>query len=467
MNETLLWLWLGVKCASLTSLYSRVRASGLPLDRIYGMTEAELLANGAFTKNTASFLSDKDLAAANNVLRECEEKNISIIKYTDELYPQKLRDIQDPPALLYCLGEMRPLDNVLTLACVGTREASSYGKRTAYTVCSDVARCGGVVVSGMAKGIDAACHSAAIDCGGYTVAVLGNGVDVIYPKENERLYRDIVRFGAVISEYPPSFSATRFTFPKRNRIISGLCDATAVFEAASRSGALITAEDAVKQGRKVFSVPHYVGESSGEGNNELLRRGAIPLINSNDVLERFGKVYVSTLKPEKRWIKPENTEPRTPVSETRFTPADPDSAADRYYADLREVTEEQPSGADAFSEKRPDRPAKKPQTRENAEKKPQTRENVPGKPRLETPERLKADADAFFPKSKHVQISVDLPDGLSPSEQKVAVSLAKGNKTPDMLLETGLGISEILYALTLLEIKGIVAPLPGGAYKLI
>ena len=457
MNETILWLWLGVKCASLTSLYSRVRASGLSVEEIYALTEAEIVANGAFTKNMASSLSDKDLSAAYKALCESEEKNVSIIRYTDELYPQKLRDIQDPPALLYCLGELRPLDNVFTLACVGTREATSYGRRTAYTVCHDVAKCGGVVVSGMAKGIDAACHSAAIDCGGYTVAVLGNGVDVVYPKENERLYRDIVRFGAVVSEYPPTVRATRFTFPKRNRIISGLCDATAVFEAASRSGALITAEDAVKQGRKLFSVPHYVGESSGEGNNELLRRGAIPLINSGDVLERFGNVYVSTLKPENRWIKPENTAPRTPVSETLFKTTDPDSAAEIVYKDRREAPDETPEIAVPAPEKKPERPAGTPSERKSADF---ARE-------IETPERLTEEVDTFFPKTKSVRITVSLPDGLSPSEQKVAVSLAKGNKTPDMLLETGLGISEILYALTLLEVKGYVAPLPGGAYKLI
>ena len=207
----------------------------------------------------------------------------TILKISDALYPPLLREIKNPPQLLYCAGDLSLL-KTRCVAVVGSRKITAYGRRIAAKVAGRLAACGVTVVSGMAIGIDGISHRSALDAGGKTIAVLGNGLDVMYPAANRDLKKDILRTGLLLSEYPPGTRGTKFTFPQRNRIISGLTEATVVIEAGLNSGSLITAALANEQGRPVYGVPGNIDNVTSLGVNMLIRDGAQPLIAADDLL---------------------------------------------------------------------------------------------------------------------------------------------------------------------------------------
>jgi DNA processing protein len=207
----------------------------------------------------------------------------TILKISDALYPPLLREIKNPPQLLYCAGDLSLL-KTRCVAVVGSRKITAYGRRIAAKVAGRLAACGVTVVSGMAIGIDGISHRSALDAGGKTIAVLGNGLDVMYPAANRELKKDILRTGLLLSEYPPGTRGTKFTFPQRNRIISGLSEATVVIEAGLNSGSLITAALANEQGRPVYGVPGNIDNVTSLGVNMLIRDGAQPLIAADDLL---------------------------------------------------------------------------------------------------------------------------------------------------------------------------------------
>ena len=207
----------------------------------------------------------------------------TILKISDALYPPLLREIKNPPQLLYCAGDLALL-KTRCVAVVGSRKITAYGRRIAAKVAGRLAACGVTVVSGMAIGIDGISHRSALDAGGKTIAVLGNGLDVMYPAANRDLKKDILRTGLLLSEYPPGTRGTKFTFPQRNRIISGLSEATVVIEAGLNSGSLITAALANEQGRPVYGVPGNIDNVTSLGVNMLIRDGAQPLIAADDLL---------------------------------------------------------------------------------------------------------------------------------------------------------------------------------------
>lgn len=215
--------------------------------------------------------------------RELEDLGVRLIPLTDhDRYPPLLRAIPDPPALLYLRGE---LPGAEALAVVGARRASEPGRRLTEAVCSDLASRGIAIVSGLARGIDTAAHRGALAAGGCTVAVLGCGIDQIYPPENARLLKQILDGGGgVLSEYPPGTPPLAGHFPGRNRIISGLCRGALVVEAAEESGSLITADFALEQGREVFAVPGAVHLPTSGGVNRLLKDGAHLVTGADDIL---------------------------------------------------------------------------------------------------------------------------------------------------------------------------------------
>ena len=216
-----------------------------------------------------------------------EAAGARIVTAEDAEYPTLLRAIAAWPPLLYVKGEL-PASEVPAVAIVGARRASAYGVRTAHDLAAQLARRGVVIVSGMARGVDSAAHQGALDGGGRTVAVLGCGVDVVYPPENGALYDRIVESGAVLSECPMGTGPLAGNFPSRNRIISGLCRAVVVVEAASDSGALITADLALEQGRELLAVPGHVGDSKAAGANALIKQGAALAETADDVLGAIG-----------------------------------------------------------------------------------------------------------------------------------------------------------------------------------
>jgi DNA processing protein len=211
------------------------------------------------------------------------------IRRSGPLYPPLLRAIPDPPAVLWLRGDA-PAELLArpSVAVVGARACSSYGRSVARTLGRELAAAGLVVVSGLARGIDAEAHRGALDAGGLTVAVLGCGIDRDYPAAHRELAARIVERGLIVSEYEPGVEPAPWRFPARNRIIAGLCAATVVVEARERSGALITADFALEDGREVMVVPGEITSSVSAGSNALLRLGATPVTAAADVLEAYG-----------------------------------------------------------------------------------------------------------------------------------------------------------------------------------
>ena len=214
------------------------------------------------------------------------EKNISIIPCDDPLYPALLKNIHDPPVVLYVMGTPEVLD-CRGLGIVGSRAATVYGKSVAEQMANSLARQGFSIVSGMALGIDSAAHKGALAAEGKTIAVLGCGLDIVYPPSNHNLYKHIASAGAVVSEYPLGTKPDSFRFPARNRIISGLSLGIVVVEAANRSGSLITASHALEQGREVFAVPGRIDSAKSAGTHTLLQQGAKLVHSIDDIVEEF------------------------------------------------------------------------------------------------------------------------------------------------------------------------------------
>jgi len=217
-------------------------------------------------------------------IRYIENENINVLCFCDEDYPRSLRNIYDPPAVLYYKGTMPGQDDIF-VAVVGARQCSLYGMTAAEQLSAGMAECGVTIVSGMAKGIDSAAHRGTLRSSGKTVAVMGTGFKHIYPKGSEKLVTEICQRGAVITEFPCDTIPAKFTFPRRNRIISGMSRGVLVVEAAKRSGALITVDFALEQGKDVFAVPGQVGSVTSFGTNSLIQNGAKLVLSVRDILD--------------------------------------------------------------------------------------------------------------------------------------------------------------------------------------
>lgn len=230
---------------------------------------------------------DKDLEESKKQLKYMNQNDIGAVTYFDENYPLLLRQISNPPWMLYYRGDSE-LWNTPSVAIVGARKASNYGKMISLQLAQRMASCNVTVISGMAYGVDTFAHKGALEHGGKTIAVLGCGVDICYPAVNKELMEQIVRNGLVVSEFFPGTSPRPFRFPLRNRIISGLSRGVIVTEAGLSSGSLITAEFAGEQGRDIFSVPGNITQINSIGTNKLIQDGAIPVVTVMDVEKELG-----------------------------------------------------------------------------------------------------------------------------------------------------------------------------------
>jgi DNA processing protein len=226
------------------------------------------------------------------VWEQLEAKGITVLIQTDENYPRRLQELDQPPPVIYMLGELTSEDE-WAVAVVGTRRVTAYGRQVAEDIAGTLARNGISVISGLARGVDSISHQAALDAGGRTIAVLGCGLDRIYPPENRRLAEQITANGALISDYPPGTPPEASNFPPRNRLISGLSLAVVIVEAGQTSGALITAAFAADQGREVFAVPGNINSPGSKGTNRLIRDGAQPLLHPEQILEELELTMVA------------------------------------------------------------------------------------------------------------------------------------------------------------------------------
>ena len=357
-------------------------------------------------------LKDRDLTEAEQILDRCDRAGLRVLTYRDTLYPGRLRNIPDPPLVFYYKGRLPDFDGLPVIGVVGTRKASAYGLTAAKRMGYQIAKCGGVVVSGVASGIDGMAMRGALTAGGSVVGVLGCGTDVVYPQSNRALFADTERYGCLLSEFPPGTPPLKWNFPKRNRIISGLSCGVLIVEAPEKSGALITARQAADQGRDVFVVPGNIDVDSFVGSNRLLRDGAIAVSSGWDVVGEYEGQFPGRIRRFDRSIRME---------------AYPDEVA----------AQEAPVPAKVAQ--KPKLPKKKP---------------------VKKPEEDKMTIDNPT-SSPYIDLQDTLP-GLSSVEQTIVQAIGSAERlVDDVIAETGLPAAKVLATLTLLEVRGVVKRLPG------
>ena len=298
MSSLKYWLWLAeLRGLSNQTRLALLRHFGTPEDVFYA-DAGEILLTEGITREQAAVLEDHDLKGADAILADCQKLGLQILTIQDAAYPARLQNIYDPPCLLYVKGHLPVLDEEAAVTVVGTRSCTPYGVACAEKLGYGLAAAGAVVVSGLAKGVDAAASRGALLAGGVPVAVTGNGLDVYYPAESRDLYEDIAAAGVLLSEYPPGTEPEGRHFPVRNRILSGLSVATVVVEAPERSGALITAGTALEQGRDVFAVPGPIDAPTSVGCNRLIQEGAGLVTEAWDVLREYADRFPAKLRRE-------------------------------------------------------------------------------------------------------------------------------------------------------------------------
>ncbi len=299
MDELVYWIWLSLACSPGGSTFGRLLEKYISAKEVYEADPEDIYKLVGYRNSDRGRLADKSLDKAVEIYDFCRKYNVGLLAYCDEKYPNSLREISSPPVLLYYRGILPDFNSLFSVASVGTRSLSDYGRKAAFKICYDLSISGATIISGMASGIDGVSHAAALYAGGVTVAVLGSGIDVCYPKQHQHLAREIVKSGCVMTEYPPKTPPSKYNFPKRNRIISGLASVTLVIEGKEKSGAYITASYAKEQGRAVYALPGNVGSSNSELTNLLIKNGASLCTCADDIVRDFSDKYPSVINPFK------------------------------------------------------------------------------------------------------------------------------------------------------------------------
>ena len=296
LQEVDYWLWFSLKDSiSRKRQIALLQQIGSP-EKLFHMDKKQMKKAGLSIKERITF-ADKGMEYPETVKERCKEVGIHILTYHNPAYPEKLKEISDPPCILYVrCKEKINLNDKICISMVGNRDMTKYGELAANEIAAGLAKVGIVVVSGMATGIDSASHIGALDAGGLTIAVLGCGADIVYPRHNNMLMNAIIEHGMVITEFPPGTPPLPKHFPIRNRIISGLSEGVAVIEAPIKSGSLITADLALKQNRDVFAVPGDINRFHSRGCNKLISKGAILINSAEDILKEYEFVFRNTLK---------------------------------------------------------------------------------------------------------------------------------------------------------------------------
>lgn len=404
------WIWLATR----SGMTDRVRMALLQhfqdAEDVYFADPAAYTQIKSLSEAGMTAMLDKNLTGAEEILSECAEKGIRILVYGDAEYPARLRNIDDPPVVLYYKGNLPDWAGSPLIGVVGTRHATAYGLTTAKRMGYQIAACGGIVVSGLAFGIDSMAMGGALTAGRPVIGVLGCGADVVYPLSNRHLFEDVEREGCLLTEFPPGTPPNRWNFPKRNRIISGLSCGVLVVEAPEKSGALITAHQAAEQGRDVFIVPGNIDVSSCAGSNALLRDGATAVSCGWDVVSEYEYLYPGKVQCN---MEPALTKKRKVRQEA------PDQALK--VAQNSKILDER---------KTPKQPREKKVVDNNAS-------------------RSYIDAEAKLP-------------ALSANEEKIVALVKQGTTLADEIIaQTELPANVVLSSLTMLEIKGVIRRLPG------
>jgi DNA processing protein len=464
MGDNLYWLWMSLKLGPANDNFVNLMSKADSPYDLYRM-DADELAQLTDDDDTVRKLSDKRLNEAADIMDYCIMRSIGILSYADPKYPERLKTLYNPPIVLYYRGKLPDFDRHLCIGVVGTRKMSEYGQHTAYRMAYELAGCGVVVVSGMALGIDGVATCAAIESGGTVVAVLGCGVDRVYPKAHARLMDAVMQHGVVISEYPPGTEPFGHNFPVRNRIISGLCQGTVVVEADLHSGALITAEHAIMQGRQLFVLPGNVGEDNTAGTNQYLKDGANIALGAEDVVRYYDHPL---LKPRVNYTALHYMQKQTDIHETeslehygvkarQYDPRKKDDAMDTStFRPFRKPKVETAILIDTEEKPRFTSTTTKPKKR--ALKPVENPQPDPVESKLETAQPSST-STAKGDGSSEIVASLDektrrVFDAI-PSDRSISL---------DKLMALGYKVNELIAATTFLEIKGLINSLPGSLY---
>lgn len=285
MKNDLYWIWLtSLEDVSTAELNALVEVYGSAAD-IYERESYDEIQG--LSEKALDDLLYKCVDDAEVIIEKIDNMGGRVMTWEDDDYPRLLRELYDPPYVLYVKGESPDWDKILTIGVVGTRICTDYGLRATEKITRDLAKAGVVIVSGMARGIDSAANKMAVECGTPTIAVLGSGLDVIYPAENKWLYDAICKNGMVMTEYPPGTRPLKQNFPKRNRIMAGLSYGVLVAQAPEKSGALITAQYAVNNNRDVFVIPADMFNVAHLGSNKLIQSGAKLILSADDIIDEY------------------------------------------------------------------------------------------------------------------------------------------------------------------------------------
>ena len=315
-KETFFWLSLSQVPGVGNVIFNRLIKKFNTPEKVFRSSPEELKkVEGLRSQTIEVILSFKDNGWVEKELDHIEKHTITFLTVNDERFPRNLKEIYDPPPFLYVKGELREEDT-LSLSVVGSRNASTYGKTMTKRLSQALAERGFTIVSGLARGIDTFAHRGALEGRGRTLAVLGSGIDIIYPWENKALAEEIALHGAILSEFPFGTKPEAINFPSRNRIISGLSLGTVLVEASFRSGSLITARLALEQGREVFAVPGNVDSPWSKGTNRMIKEGAKLIMDPEDIIEEVLPQYKAPVTSGQR--KPLETKGLTPEGQKIF-----------------------------------------------------------------------------------------------------------------------------------------------------
>lgn len=406
------WIWLAHRPGLTDYMKAELLRHFSDPEDIYFAEEAAFSHIGGLTAEQLRALMDKDLSASEKILADVMKYKLHLLTYRDVAYPGRLKAIPDPPLVLYYKGTLPDFDSQPVIGVVGTRKCTPYGLSAAKKLGCEIARCGGMVVSGLAEGIDAMAMKSALSEGGQVVGILGCGAEQVYPKVNRWLFADTERYGCILSEFPPETPPLRWNFPRRNRIISGLSHGVLVVEAPKGSGSLYTARHALEQGRDVFVVPGNLDQPTFEGSNRLLKDGGILASCGWDILSEYEALFPGKVYPDGR------------------------PSRQRAYPDeMPEMGEKEVKVA-----QKPILPKAKPPKKEKSNKK---------------------DVDKSV-SSNYSDVNKDL-SALSPDQRAILACLSGGERLVDQVIgETNLPAAKVSSLLTMLAIKGFVKKLPGN-----
>ncbi len=441
-SEQIYWIWLSLKLNNQNSVFQRLLdLFDLSPHAIYKADEKQLEAADHLSELQRKELLDKDLSQAVTIYNYCKRNRVGILSYDDKMYPESLKSMKNPPILLYYMGNMPNLNNKLCVSLVGTRKMTEYGMRSCYKIAYELASAGAVVVSGMALGIDSVAHAGAIGGRGTTVAVLGCGIDVIYPKPHRKLRQRICENGAIITAYHPGTPAHKYNFPERNAIISALSEGVLVVEAPAHSGALITAEHASEQSRTVYALPGSIEEPMSEGPNDLIKNGAVAITGARDILRYYFENHSPLVDP------------------IRLRQGELSSDFDN------NILAELGISADCHSKGPKETPASllkklNEQLNNNAEQ----NSDYYAAPKIKKMSEA-GSAQKTEVKEKASAVSEDVLATLTEEQRRIFADMPCDKPVAiDEMMKNGYSVSKLTANLTILEIKGLVSSLPGGMY---